>query len=133
MKRLAAVALGLIALTACSSGPDVPKQPAATAFIEGTCRTAAPDVLQIGRDARRLGKGPDLAAGTESSLAKAQASLDAVTTAAEPSYQPSLRKLVTAVGLVRFRARVGSYTPSLGRDVTSAYDAVLAVCVKPAP
>lgn len=128
MKRTC-TAVALLALaTACSSGSDGPKQPAVSAFTEGTCRAAAPDVLTIGKQARKLGTAKTPASGPLGMLTSAQDRLDAIASGAEPTYQPALRKLVTAVGLVRFRAHIGSYVPSLGQDVISAYDGVLAVC-----
>lgn len=131
MKRTAVGALAFLTLSACSSGSDGPRQPAVSAFAEGTCRTAAPDVLTIGREVRKLGDGKNPPSGPLEAMQKAQEPLDAIATGAEPTYQPALRKLVTAVGLVRFRAHVGSYVPSLGADVVTAYDGVLAVCTKP--
>jgi hypothetical protein len=127
VKRLAVVAVGLVAVSACSSGP---KQPAVSAFSAGTCRAAAPDVLQLGRDVGRLGKGPDVPRTRVDGLTSAQDRLDGIASAAEPSYAPSLRRLVTAVGIVRLRAHTGSYSPALGRDAMSAYDGVLAVCTR---
>jgi hypothetical protein len=122
------LAIALLALpTACSSGSSGPKAPAASAFAEGTCRTAAPDVLTIGKQAGKLGK--DAPASALDPMTAAQDRLDTIASGAEPTYQPALRKLVTAVGLVRLRAHTGSYVPSLGKDVLTAYDDVLAVCV----
>jgi hypothetical protein len=118
-------------LAGCGSGSDGPKQPAAGAFAAGTCRVAAPDVLALGRGASKLGKGPEIPSAMETSMAAAQRRLQSVTDGAEPAYQPALRKLVVAVGLVRLRAHTGTYVTSLGKDVTSAYDGVLAVCTKP--
>jgi hypothetical protein len=87
-------------------------------------------VLALGRDARTLGKGPEIPAKLETSMADTQRRLQSVTAGAEPAYQPALRKLVVAVGIVRLRAHTGSYATSLGKDVVSAYDGVLAVCTK---
>ena len=127
MKRTCLALSALALATACSSGSSGPKQPAASAFADGTCRTAAPDVLTIGRQARKLGK--DAPASALGPMTTAQDRLDTITSGAEPTYEPALRKLVTSVGLVRLRAHTGSYEPSLGKDVLSAYDGVLAVCV----
>ena len=131
MKRTCLALAALALATSCSSGSSGPKQPAASAFTDGTCRTAAPDVLTIGKQARKLGK--DAPASALAPMTSAQDRLDTIASGAEPTYQPALRKLVTAVGLVRLRAHTGTYVPSLGQDVVSAYDGVLAVCVKPAP
>lgn len=131
MKRTAVGVMVLFTLTGCSSGSAGPKQPAASAFAEGTCRTAAPDVLTIGREVRKLGTGKEAAGRPLSAMTDAQTRLDVVAKAAEPAYEPALRTLVTAVGLVRLRSHTGSYAPSLGSDVSKAYDGVLAVCLTP--
>jgi len=115
-------------VTVYASGSSGPKQPAVSAFAQGTCRTAAPDVLAIGRLVGRLGTGKEVAAKPLNEMADAQNRLDVIAKAAEPAYQPALRRLVTAVGLVRLRSQTRSYATSLGRDVASAYDGVLAVC-----
>ena len=130
MKRTC-IALAALALTsACSAGSSGPKQPAVSAFADGTCRTAAPYVLTIGKQVRKLGTSSTAAAGPLSELGSAQDRLDPIASGAEPTYQPALRKLVTAVGLVRLRDHTRSYVPSLGQDVVTAYDGVLAVCTK---
>ena len=128
MKRTCVAVAVLTLATACSSGSSGPKQPSVSSFAEGTCRTAGPDVLTIGEQARKLGSTKTAASGPLAALTSAQDRLDAIATAAEPAYQPALRKLVTAVGLVRLRAHTGSYATSLGQDVLSAYDGVLAAC-----
>jgi hypothetical protein len=127
-------AVVLLALSAAcssgSSGSSGPKQPAVSAFTAGTCRTAAPDVLTIGKRVRELGNDKSPSAGPLDAMTAAQDRLDPIASAAEPAYQPALRSLVTAVGLVRLRAHTGSYVPSLGQAVTSAYDGVLKVCTQ---
>lgn len=130
MKRTVLVVLALTAAAGCAAHDDGPKQPAASTFTDGTCRVAAPDVLAIGRDAGKLGKGPEISSAMESSMATAQRRLQTLADSAEPTYEPALRKLVVAVGIVRLRAHTGSYATSLGKDVVSAYDGVLAVCTK---
>jgi len=117
-------------VTVYASGSSGPKQPAVSAFAQGTCRTAAPDVLVIGRTVGKLGTRREAAAKPLSEMTDAQARLDVIAKAAEPTYKPALRRLVIAVGLVRFRSQTRSYVVSLGSDVTTAYDGVLAVCVK---
>ena len=116
-----------------SSATTVKPAPPVSAFSEGTCRVVAPDVLTIGRDAHRLGKGPAVDAGVVASLTAAQTAVRQVAPGAEPRYQPALNSLVTAVGLVRLQARVGSYHPEQGANLVSAYDAVVGMCTTAAP
>jgi len=134
-----ALAVCVPALTACSGdsdssddGPTTPKQPAESAFAEGTCRSIAPDVLSIGKDARRLGKGGEVDKDILASLEQAQTRLRAVVEGAEATYKPALEKVVVAVGLVRFQAEAGRYQPMTGANLVTSYDAVIDVCTGPA-
>ena len=131
-----ALAVCSLALTACSGdsdkGPTTPKQPAESAFAEGTCRSIAPDVLSIGKDARSLGKGGDVDKAVLARLEQAQTRLRAVVEGAEPSYKPAIDKLVVAVGLVRFQAQAGRYQPMTGANLVASYDGVVDVCTRPA-
>ena len=136
MRPLALVALGslsaalLAGCTGSSSGPTPPTfaQPSAAAFTDGPCRTLADPVLSVGRDARRLGDGPTPPADVRASLKDAQDLL----AASQESLQPPLAKpfgdLVVTIGLVRLRADGNTYEPSLGADLSKAYDAVVAAC-----
>lgn len=129
--RTAAVSLLLVGAAVCgcsSAGSSGPKQPAVSAFAAGTCRVAAPDVLEIGRDAQHLGKGGDVSNSILSRFNQAQQRLDAIAGGAEPAYQPSLKSLVVSVGLVRLAANVGSYRPEQGDKLKQSYRAVLAAC-----
>lgn len=128
MKRTLVAAATLTLATACSGSSAGPTQPAVSSFADGTCRTAAPDVLAIGAQVRKLGTGKTPPAAPLDAMTSAQNRLDAIATGAEPAYQPALRRLVTAVGLLRLRAHTGSYEPSLGQGVVSAYDDVVKVC-----
>ena len=120
----------LLVGTACSAGsvPATEAPPSETAFTAGTCRAVAPDVLSIGRDAQRLGPGPEVDKALLDSLADAQTRLRALADTAEPTYKPALEKLSVAVGLVRLQARVGSYRPAEGNNLRTSYAAVLKVC-----
>ena len=131
-----ALAVCTALLTACSgssAGASAgPKQPAASTFAAGTCRTAAPDILEIGKDAYRLGKGPEIAKPVVASLTSAQDRLSAISDAAEPAYKPAFTQLVVAVGLIRLQAHVGSYRQQQGDHLVSSYDAVVTACTHPA-
>ena len=124
--------LGLTALTACSPGGSEAAPPQAADFRAGACRTAAPMVLEIGRQARLLGDQGVPAAGPLQALTAAQAPLlgPAATEPAsvDPLVGPALSQLSAAVGLVRLRAVGAQYDASLGQGVLAAYDDVLQVC-----
>lgn len=131
--RTAAVILALgCGLTACGGSSSTPKQPAVTAFADGTCRVAAPDVLSIDRDARRLGKGGDVDAAVLTRMTAAQSALDTLASGAEPAYRPALQKLVVQVGLVRLQAHVGTYRGEQGDQLRADVAAVERACGVPA-
>jgi hypothetical protein len=133
------LAVCALALAGCSgdsdssdAGPTTPKQPAESAFAEGTCRSIAPDVLSIGKDARSLGDGGEVDKDVLTRLEQAQTRLRAVVEGAEPAYKPAIDKLVVAVGLVRFQAKPGRYQPQTGDNLVASYDGVVDVCTGPA-
>lgn len=127
---LSAVLCGL-ALTACSgssAGAPAFTQPPESAFAEGTCRTVAPDVLEIGRQARELGDGGTVPPPVLVALEKAQTALRPVAEGAEPAYQPALSRLVVATGLVRLQGSLDSFKSETGKDLRTAYFDAVAVC-----
>lgn len=121
-----------LALVGCTGGDgdDGPafSQPPVTAFAEGTCRVVAPDVLEIGRQAQRLGEGGKIEPEVLTALEKAQTALRPVAEGAEPALQPALTRLVVATGLVRLQARVESYKTETGEDLQKTYDDAVAAC-----
>lgn len=117
-----------VAAAGCSAGSEAPRRPPVSAFTEGTCRTAAPELLQISNDAGRLGSGGEVDKSVIASLTSAQDQLDAMAQAAEPPYKPALTKLVVSVGLVRLQARVGTYRTDQGAQLQRDVDAAIAVC-----
>ena len=126
MRRALPVLLALpLLLGACSSGPDLPAE---GDFAEGTCRSAAPDVVAVGRALPELGDGPEVDRDVRSSLQDAQGRLKALAEAAEPTVKPGLDRLVVAVGLVRIRADGNTYDPALGEELQKAYDEVVRSC-----
>lgn len=127
---LLALAACLAVTTGCSgtTEDDSPKQPAASAFAEGTCREVAPDVLLIGREADQLGKGPEVDRDRLGRLEAAQGRVKALAEAAEPAYKPALDDLVVAVGLVRLQGQVGRYKSEQGENLRMRYRAVLDAC-----
>jgi hypothetical protein len=128
-RLLPALVLLAFALTACG-GSSAGKQPAVSAFADGTCRVAAPAVLAIGKAGQSLGQGRTISATAKTDLKDAQDGLRTVADGAEPSYRPALEALVVSTGFVRIRADGNTYDPSLGRTLMSDYAAVLKVCAR---
>ena len=127
---LVVVLLGLT-LAACgggSGGSGNLKQPAVSAFADGTCRVAAPDVLTLGKTGAKLGSGNTISADAKTSLKQAQDGLRTVADGAEPAYKPALEALVVSTGFVRIRADGNTYQPSLGKQLMKDYNAVLKAC-----
>jgi hypothetical protein len=123
---LPVIALFACGVTAC--GHDATTQPPVSAFADGTCRVAAPDVLALGEAARRLGTKTTVDGAVLTDLRDAQAGLRTVTDGAEPAYTNVFSKLVQSTGFVRIRADGNSYDPSLGKQLMSDYAAVLKAC-----
>ncbi len=129
--RLAALICVPLLLVACSSGPDSapePELPAEADFAAGTCREAAPDLLELGRALPRLGDDSTVPTELQQSLADVQDRLAFFAEAAEPELAEVLPVLVERIGGVRIRAVGNTYEPSLGDDLQAAYDDVLAAC-----
>ena len=123
---LLAAALLTGALTGCtSSGPDLPSE---SAFAEGTCRAAAPDVLAVGRALPELGDGGTVADEVRTELTTSQDRLAGLAENAEPAVKAPLDELVVGIGLVRIRADGGTYDPELGEALERRWDALVAAC-----
>lgn len=133
-----ATALAAPALIACSADnaetDKGPPLPAESSFIEGTCRTAAPDILAVGRDIPRFDETGDSGADgslpqeVRDSLRDAQERLFALAETAEPQYKSALDVFVVQIGAVRIRADGNEYTPDIGAQLTKDYQAVLDAC-----
>lgn len=131
--RLVAPALVCLPLllAGCSSSPDAapePELPVERDFAQGTCREAAPDLLELGRTLPRLGDDGTVPTEVQSSLADVQDRLASFAQVADPAAAPVLPTLVERLGGVRIRAVGNSYEPGLGEDLQSAYDDVVAAC-----
>ena len=129
MRLVAALLCVPLLLTGCSSSPDGPSEPELPAeedFAQGTCREAAPDLLELGRTLPRLGDDATVPQDVQQVLADVQDRLSLVAEAAEPEL--GLPTLVERIGGVRIRAVGNTYEPSLGADLQEAYDDVLAAC-----
>jgi hypothetical protein len=122
---LPVIALLPLALTACGHSAE---QPPVSAFSDGTCRVAAPDVLALGHAGGQLGTGKTVDGAVKAQLKDAQDGLRTVTDGAEPAYKSAFSKLVVSTGFVRIRADGNSYDPALGRQLMTDYDAVLKAC-----
>lgn len=129
----AALVAGLLAVAACSSGSpsvDGPEVPPESAFAEGTCRVAAPDVRAVGEALPRLGDGGSVDAEVKDSLREAQERLRALTEGMEPALQPAFADLSQKIGLVRIRADGNTYEPELGEALTASYEGVVEACTE---
>ena len=132
MRLAAALVCVPLLLTACSSsadGPSEPELPAEGEFAQGTCREAAPDLLELGRTLPRLGDETTVPPDVQQTLADVQDRLSSFAEAAEPELAEVLPTLVERIGGVRIRAVGNTYEPSLGEDLQTAYDEVLGACV----
>ena len=130
-RRLAAGAAVAVLLTACTSSGNGPELPAESAFFEGTCRTAAPDVIAIGRTIPRLGDGGVVDQAVKDELRIAQDGVFALVATAEEPFKSALDELVLSTGVVRIRADGNSYEPDLGELLRRSYERVLSVCTVP--
>ncbi len=131
MRLAAALVCVPLLLAGCSSSPDSPPEPELPAeadFAQGTCRDAAPDLLELGRALPRLGDDGTVPAEVQQVLADVQDRLAFIAEAAEPELAGLLPTLIERIGGVRIRAVGNTYEPSLGEDLEAAYDEVLAVC-----
>ena len=127
MRRSLLTLLALVpfALSACGNGTA---QPTAAAFIDGTCRAAASDVLAIGKVGSRIDDAKTVDADARTALRDAQTRLRELAEAAEPAYKPSLDALVVSTGFVRIRADGNTYAPAVGRQLMKDYRAVVKAC-----
>ncbi len=131
MRLVAALVCLPLLVTACSSAPDGPPEPELPAeadFAAGTCRDAAPDLIELGRTIPRLGDDSTVPDEVQEALAGVQDRLSLFTQAAEPELAELLPVLVERIGGVRIRAVGNTYEPVLGDDLQEAYDDVLAAC-----
>ena len=131
MRRLVPLLVLPMLLVGCSSSSDAPAEPelpAESAFAEGTCRVAAPDLLDLGRALPRLGDDGTVAPDVQATLEETQDRLALVAQTAEPGIAPRLTELVEVIGGVRIRAVGNTYEPSLGEDLQASYDEVLSAC-----
>ena len=130
--RLAAVLVCVPLLVAgCTSSADVPAEPELPAeadFAQGTCREAAPDLLELGRTLPDLGDDETVPREVQQSLADVQDRLASFAQVPDPELGDALPTLVERIGGVRIRAVGNTYEPGLGEDLQAAYDDVLGAC-----
>jgi hypothetical protein len=129
LRHLICIALSAVLLSACSSSsPDGPEVPPESAFAEGTCRTAAPEVRAVGEAIPRLGEEGEVDAEVKESLRESQGRLRAVADGAESELKPVLDDLIQKIGIVRIRADGNTYEPQFGESLTRSYEQVVASC-----
>ena len=133
MNRSALVLLPLALVAGCGSASTAHAfpQPPVGSFHDGPCRTTAPAMLRIGRDARHLGKGRTPPQDLLEHLKADQALLVAAQPDFDPQSKPAIDALVIEVGLVRLRSDTTTYTPSLAPPLSEAYAAAVAACTAP--
>ena len=125
---LACLPLLLAGCSSSSDGPPEPELPAESDFAQGTCREAAPDLLELGRTLPRLGDDSTVPTDVQQTLADVQDRLASFAQAADPAAAQTLPTLVERIGGVRIRAVGNTYEQSLGEDLQAAYDDVLTAC-----
>lgn len=103
-------------------------QPPVSAFRDGSCRTMAPDVLAIGRDARRLGTTNAPPQETRDALKAAQTRIRALQPGLDPSLSKPVENLVESVGIVRLLSDTKGFTPALATDLSTAVKALVDTC-----
>ncbi|MCW2778374.1 MAG: hypothetical protein JWN17_2099 [Frankiales bacterium] len=122
---------GVLLLSACSHDAAAPAAfplPATSSFDAGTCTVVAPDVVALGRAARRLGPGPTAPDGVEKDLETAQKALQAVAETAEPALKPTLDAVVTRAGLVRLALDAKRYDATMAEPLRQSYGALVKTC-----
>lgn len=130
MRRALTCLLVPLLAAACSSGPDEPDLPDESAFRDGTCASAAPDLLELGRTVPQLGDDGTVEPEVQQSLQEVQDRLFALSEGAEPEYAPAFGELVERIGGVRIRAVGNTYDPELGADLQASFDEVLSLCTE---
>jgi hypothetical protein len=132
VRRALPVLLCLPLLVAgCSSSSDEPAQPdlpAQSDFRAGACRSAAPDLLALGRTLPRLGDDRSVEQDVQESLRTVQDGLVPAVIGAEPQYAAPLQDLVETIGGVRIRAVGNTYEVALGEDLRDSWERVLELC-----
>jgi hypothetical protein len=128
MRRIALPLIALLLFGVSACGDEDLKQPPVSAFADGTCRVAAPDVLALGKAGAHLGKGKTIDAAAKAELKDAQDGLRTVAEGAEPAYKKAFQNLIVSTGFVRIRADGNTYDASLGRQMMADYNAVVRIC-----
>jgi hypothetical protein len=136
---MAAAAVGLLAMTGivtsgCRGGESSASKPlpAVETFQAGTCRTAAPGVVDILRIARRGSDKPDGIKMVASDLIPPQEQLyDQLPAAGE--FAPDIERITTAIGFLRLRVDTSTYEPKLLTEVTTATQTLVNRCTSSHP
>lgn len=124
--------LALLLLAACSgSGRDLPEP---EEFTAGTCRDAAPAVIALDEQVRRAVESDADTADVRAILEAEQSRLielldETGSTADGPDVADELEEIVTRVGFARASINIDAIGEEEVRDVTTAVDDLVAVCV----
>ncbi len=129
---LAVAVSGALLAAGCSDDTrEAPAGPAVEDFAAGSCRQAAPDVLELSRLVEGLGKEPRVPDDAKAALRAAQGRLAATAAQSSGPERADLDAFVQKVGLLRLRADGNTYEPFLADDVRAARDRVIASCTAP--
>ena len=128
---LAVVLSGVLLAAGCSEAREAPAGPAVEDFAAGSCRQAAPDVLELSRLVEALGKGPRVPDDVKAALRAAQGRVAATAAQSSGPERADLDAFVQKVGLLRLRADGNTYEPFLADDVRAARDRVIDSCTAP--
>lgn len=109
------------------SGADF-QQPPVSAFRQGACQSMAPDILSIGRDARRLGTSATPPQDVRDALKASQDRIRAVQPSLDPDLAAPVEDLVIAVGVVRLRSDTKGFTTAAASDLSAAYQRLVDAC-----
>lgn len=117
--------------TGCAGGGsgDGFEQPPVSDFRAGACTTLAPDILSVGRDARRLGTANVAPPSVQAALKQAQDRLRAAESTLEADVAPMVSDVVVAIGAVRLSSDTGGLTLSIGKDLSTAYQRLVDGCI----
>ena len=133
--RVAALAVLAGALGACTaanadqSGLPAETLPAASAFKDGTCQSAAEDVLGLAKLARSIHNAKSTSAPARTELRDRQVRIAKLRESAEQELQKPLQDLVTSIGYVRIRFNGQSYDPKIVAQMDATRRAFQQACV----
>lgn len=90
----------------------------------------APDILSIGRDARRLGTADAAPPPVRATLTASQDRLRSAQPTLEADVTPLVSDVVVAIGAVRLSSDTGGFTPAIATDLSAAYQRLVDGCTR---